>query len=163
MQHMTASSLACCILQPRPLPAVSSESSPTSQHKPVSSVMMAEAFAIFSSIASVADVAGRTSLGLVDIIRAWQNAPAVLLALNNEVADLKVILGHLTTVYQVTGGNTTVHNHELMIAIGDHAKKAAEHLVSLDTLVTKLKAVPGSKQRLKFLSKKKQAERIKSD
>ncbi|KAF7540707.1 hypothetical protein G7054_g1128 [Neopestalotiopsis clavispora] len=119
---------------------------------------MAETFAVLVSVIGLLDVAGRTSAGLIDAIHAWRKCPSLLLALSNEVTDLKVILNHLAKIYQDPSVRPKVSNEELSTAIQGHVETIARHLRKLDGLIENLKRLKGSKQKLMLVYKKREVD-----
>lgn len=121
---------------------------------------MAETFAVLASVVGLLDVAGRTSAGLIDAIHTWRKCPSLLLALSNEVTDLKVILNHLAKVYQDPSARLQVSNEELSTAIQGHIKTIKHHLRNLDGLIEKLKRLKGPRQKLRLVFKKKEVDEL---
>ncbi|ETS76342.1 hypothetical protein PFICI_11729 [Pestalotiopsis fici W106-1] len=117
---------------------------------------MAEAFAVLASVIGVLDVACRTSAGLIDAVRTWRKCPSLLLALSNEVTDLKVILDHLAKVYQDPDARLKLSNDELSTAIQGHIEIIARHLRKLDVLIRDLKLLTCQRQKLRLLYKTRQ-------
>jgi hypothetical protein len=119
---------------------------------------MAETFAVLVSVIGLLDVAGKTSAGLIDAIHAWRKCPSLLLALNNEVTDLKVVLNHLAKVYQDPSTRQKVSDEELSTAIKGHMETIECHLRKLDALVKDLKRLKGPKQKLMLVYKKREVD-----
>lgn len=123
---------------------------------------MAEAFAILSSDIGVLDIAGRTSARLIKTVQTWKNCPSVILALSNEVSDVRVILDHLAKVCQDPDASSTLHTRDLPSAIQTHVQKTACYLRELDVIVKELEILPGTKQKLKLVFKKMQVGKLET-
>lgn len=119
---------------------------------------MAEAFAIFAAVPGLLDIAGRSSAGLVHAIKAWKSVPASLLALSNEVSDLKLVLDHVATL-----ADPQISNSSLEDTLSQQLRKASQHLGELDSLMTEFNALPRYKQKTRWIAKRSKVEQLKNN
>jgi uncharacterized phage infection (PIP) family protein YhgE len=108
-------------------------------HVTISSQVMADPFSTFSAALSVLDVSGHTLAKAIDLICNWKNAPALILALLNETANLNIVIDQIRDTRQTVQDHNKQHNTDFISALDAQLQKARDHLGELETLVDNLK------------------------
>jgi hypothetical protein len=122
---------------------------------------MAEPFSIFTAAASLVDIVARTSKGLWRIYNDLHNAPALILVLSNEAADLGVILDLISDSKQSIQQQNAQQDAKVVAALDQQLQKARGLLNELDALANTLTSMILSKKRLKWVLKKRNALALK--
>ncbi|ETS82463.1 hypothetical protein PFICI_04339 [Pestalotiopsis fici W106-1] len=106
----------------------------------------------FASVASLLDEAGKTSITLLNTIQTWNDCPSALLALNNEVSEVRLILHQLGITHKSPKARLGLFDKGLMPAIERYVKTTAVHLKLLNTLLDELQESQAFRDKLKLLS-----------
>jgi hypothetical protein len=123
---------------------------------------MAEAFSTFSAALSILDVSGRISAMVTDLIRNWNKAPTLILALSNEMSDLKILMDRVRDAGQTVRGSNTQLNTEFTFALDVQLQKATDYLGELEKLVDDLNRGKLIERRNKWLLKKSTAAKLQT-
>jgi hypothetical protein len=116
---------------------------------------MAEAFALAASVLGVIDVATRASTSIIHVIRIMKHTPRILLELNNEITELRAVLG------TVQASAHAALEEEARNTLEPLFQTARRYLEELDAMMTKLAALPTLTQRVRMASKLRPAEALK--
>ncbi|CAI4218969.1 unnamed protein product [Parascedosporium putredinis] len=111
---------------------------------------MVEPFSVVASALGVMDVGARVSVGIVNVIRRWKNAPQDILDLHNEISDLRVLLDQMVHAHQKLPDDDDVADQDgafVAAAARAHLDKAVGHLQSLESLANELQNLKGVRRR----------------
>jgi len=124
---------------------------------------MAEVFAIFSSTISAIDIAVRASTKLGNLVVQWKNAPQIILAISNEVADLTVVLSRIQEAEGDLKRADARHNDEFLRSLNDQLHKAQQFLAELGTFIQDLDRSTSSKKKRRWVLKGSRAATLQRD
>ena len=93
------------------------------------------------------------------MIRDWKNAPSLILALANEIADLKTVLLHLQNARDIMRITDSLDSN-FTAALDQQLRKAQAELHLLDNLSRELSNTNGAARRRKCLMKKSDASNM---
>ncbi|KAI0424611.1 ankyrin repeat-containing domain protein [Xylaria sp. FL1042] len=113
---------------------------------------MAEPFSILSATAGLADVSVRTSLKLRSLISEFKNAPALILALSNELTEISVVFERINKSRQVC----------FLDCLGRQLNDARTILTDLEALTAVLSPGKPANKGFRWLRQKKHAAKLKS-
>lgn len=113
-----------------------------------------------SSVTSVIDIVARTTTALGALITDWKNAPAAILALSNEAADLTIVLDRLRDASLVARQVDAQRDAEVVSALDEQFRLARDALAELDALVSALRRRRGLTRRNEWILKKSAAARL---
>ncbi|KAL8389064.1 hypothetical protein RB595_008815 [Gaeumannomyces hyphopodioides] len=127
---------------------------------------MADPFSIAASAISLAAIAAHTSTVLSSLCSEVKNAPALVLALSNEVDDLKLVLDRVSTAtasltVPAVPALGSASNATPESRLRDMLARAKGLLVELDILSRQLAGLDGTAQRIKWQFSKSKAESLK--
>ncbi|KAI0403872.1 hypothetical protein F4802DRAFT_569705 [Xylaria palmicola] len=124
--------------------------------------MMAEPFSILSAAAGLADVSVRTSLKLRSLISEFKNAPALILALSNETAEISVILERVNESRQaVERLGDSQQDTGFLDCLRGQLNDARTILADLEALTALLSPGKPANKRFRWLRQKKHAANLK--
>jgi hypothetical protein len=123
---------------------------------------MADPISCTASAATIFAFALRTCADLRALLSDLKNAPKLIMALSNEVADISVVLDRTSDVSLSLQGLTPERNAAFTTSLSRHLDSAAAILGKLDALVKSLQKGGTSINRVKWLLKKSDAVEIKS-
>jgi len=126
---------------------------------------MADPFSVFSSALSLIDIATRISASLLSIYSELKNAPMLILALSNEVADISLVLDRVYNARQAPDGVSPLssnRNTTYLAALDNQLEKARALLVELEALSTNLTKEKGLKTRITWILNQSNAEALKN-
>jgi hypothetical protein len=121
---------------------------------------MAEVFSIITAAVGALDVGVRVSAKLAQSIATWKSATPEILALQNEVTDLSVVLEHASNIKQAAFAAATGSDHGFASAIDVQLQVAKRHLSELDNLLNMLQLNHPLKRRWKWFLQKSNTEQI---
>lgn len=125
---------------------------------------MADPFSIFAGAVSVTDVAVKTSLKLGSLISDFRGAPTLILALSNEVIEIRVVLERVKESQQaVQSLRNPQHDAAFLAALDDQLTKAKTIVTDLESLITTLSTGNSPTERFRWLRKKKHAADLKDE
>lgn len=137
---------------------------------------MAEAFSVFAAAVNVADAAARSSGEVARLLRAWRDAPELVLQLANEAADLAVVLEHFQEAENGSSNERTVRSgagdndnnpgmgtaQKFTVAVRRQLETAGKTLEELQSLVAYLQAGrSGPSRRKRWVARQGKAVRLK--
>jgi predicted nucleic acid-binding Zn-ribbon protein len=114
-----------------------------------------EVLGILAATVGVLKVGSKVSSKLRDIIKTWQNVPAELLALHNELEDLRIVLDEMRSCEKDIEATFQGPLHRVD-ALRRQIRCAERHLTTLDNLVEELYQLKGSKKKLKWIREKRE-------
>ncbi|KAG9498256.1 hypothetical protein J7337_011152 [Fusarium musae] len=123
---------------------------------------MAEVVGLVASIASLLDLALKSSNGLCDLQFQVRNAPHLIQALENETEAIRAVLVHVENTIQSTA-TARLRNPCGSAILGDLAielSKGAAVLKDLDSFISGLKNETPTLQRVKWTCKKEKATEL---
>jgi predicted nuclease with TOPRIM domain len=121
---------------------------------------MAEVFGILAGVAGVLKFGSTISTRLRNMIATWRHAPTEILALHNEVEDLRLVLDEMQNCKQEIA-EATQRDAAVTAALQRQIQKAQQHFETLDVLLNKLTGSQKFKKKFKWLNEKANIERIK--
>ncbi|KAF7538386.1 hypothetical protein G7054_g2963 [Neopestalotiopsis clavispora] len=107
---------------------------------------------LFSSVASLLDEAGNISTALLTTIQSWKDCPSLLLALNNEVSEVRLMLHQFDITPESPKARQGLLNKSLLRVIERHFETTVVHLELLKKLLEQLEEPKGIRKKLKLLS-----------
>ncbi|KLU92355.1 hypothetical protein MAPG_11301 [Magnaporthiopsis poae ATCC 64411] len=130
---------------------------------------MAEPFSIAASAISLAAIAAHTSRVLSNFCSEVKHAPALVVALSNEVNDLKLVLDKVSSATSslaaptasTPGPSTSSSNVAMEARLRDMLARAKNLLVELDILSRQLSGLDTAAQRIKWQFSKTKVENLK--
>lgn len=100
---------------------------------------MAETFALLSAAAGLADVSAKASLKLRGLVLDFKNAPTLILALSNEVAEISVVLDRVNESQRaVRSLSDSQHDAAFLTSLDSQLNNARAIIANLDSLTTVL-------------------------
>lgn len=123
---------------------------------------MAEVFGIVSAAISVFDVSSHGIQRLQRVVKAWRNAPAELLALQNEAGDLRCLLDEIRNA-EATIKVAAQHNTLFITVLHEQLQKAEDHFHSLSGMLDELAKLKRHKQKFGWIRQEGRVEKLKSD
>ncbi|KAI1358912.1 hypothetical protein F5Y08DRAFT_94250 [Xylaria arbuscula] len=119
---------------------------------------MVDPFSILAGAVGVTDVAVKTSMKLRSLISDFRDAPSLILALSNEVTEMRVVLERVKESQRAV---QSLHNPQydaaFLAALNDQLTKAHTITMDLESLVTTLSTGNSPTERFRWLRKKKNA------
>lgn len=126
---------------------------------------MAEAVSLIASVASLLDLALRSSKALHNLQSHLRNAPALIRALAIETEDIKAVLARVEDTMrtsEVSGLNTT-SSAGILVDLDAQLRRAKAILADLELLTKKLIAETPRLKRVKWCLKKSRASELQRD
>jgi hypothetical protein len=117
---------------------------------------MADPFSILAGILSLIDVSARLSSKTRFIARTVKNAPSEILALGNELEDLRVVLNEAENGQQEMVV-ALKDRPALHISLVEEIAKAREKVVQLEQIIDQVSSVEGH-MRIRWLRKQRQIQ-----
>lgn len=122
---------------------------------------MADPFSVFSAAAGVLDIALRATKALHGLCSELREAPALILALSNETADVSVVLGR---VDEARANLARLERDKMFfVALDCHLTTARAVILRLEALISALQVRSGSIKRIKWCLRKNKASALKDD
>ncbi len=123
---------------------------------------MAEPFSILAGAAGVADVAAKTLSKLRELVSEFKIVPALILALSNEVAEIRVVLERVEDSRQaVESAGGAQPDSAFLADLDGQLGTARAILAELETLAVALRAGNSPSERFRWLRKRKHVARLK--
>ncbi|CAM1507507.1 Fc.00g071480.m01.CDS01 [Cosmosporella sp. VM-42] len=125
---------------------------------------MAEAISLIASVAGLLDIALRSSKALHSLQSHLRNAPDLIRALSNEVADISVVLARVEDMKNASkaAGLNVPNSAAILVDVEVQLRKAKTILIDLDALTKKLAAETPKLKRVKWCLKKSRASDLQS-
>ena len=123
---------------------------------------MAEVFGTISAAIGVLDVSTRGVQRLHHIIKTWNNAPAELLALTNEIEDLKLLLSEIDSA-KVTIEDAAQQDAGFVAALGDQLSKAEKLCQSLSDTINELTKLKKYEKKANWVRREGRVENLKRE
>lgn len=149
-------------LQFEDLRSLSYDSKDTDSHTFKDSTSFTETLKIFTSVASLLDEASKISTALLMTIQTWKDCPSLLLALNNEVSDARLILHQFDITHESRKAKLELLNKDFLPAIQQHFETTAVHLKQLNELLDQLQKSKGIRKKLKLLSEHSNVHKLQT-
>jgi len=108
---------------------------------------MAEAVGVVAAAVGILDVATKGSHSLGRICSSWRHAPDELLALRNEIEDLRMVLDQITASGVAAGDSSAPQASNALVPLDALLKKAEGIVKDFDTLVDKIASIKKYKAR----------------
>jgi len=124
---------------------------------------MVEPLSIAASALGALDVGARVSTGILDIIRKWKNAPHEIVALHNEITDLRVVLDQMVYAYQILSDGLAYQDAGFVAAVHDHLEKALCYLKSLQTFSMELQHLKGARRWKRWLGSQNEVNSMRAN
>lgn len=121
---------------------------------------MAEVVGLVISVVGILDTLARASKHLHEIISAWRNAPDELLALLNEVEDMRVVLDEVQHTRKVVEA-LSEEDADFAKNLGSQIAATDRGVHVLEEILCQLSKLGGYRQRLKWIRKGGQIENVK--
>ena len=125
---------------------------------------MSDPLSVVASVASLLDIGARTAKHLRRVIHSFRHADDELIALSNEVNDIRVVLTEVENTSQVT---TILPRTQLIDALETQLDRAKTKFTELEILIQSLSQLQPSgvieTKKLAWLSKKTTAQRLQQD
>jgi Mg2+ and Co2+ transporter CorA len=123
---------------------------------------MAEAFAVFTGIVGLLDVAVRTADSLRELYSEVKNAPNLIWALSNDITDFKDVLEDISSARESIEKLAHPQDSSMMNNLERRLQNAQEVLSELDSLVTRLNELKSSTKRIAWYLQKAKAEALRN-
>ncbi|KAF3009066.1 hypothetical protein E8E14_007232 [Neopestalotiopsis sp. 37M] len=114
------------------------------------------------SVASLLDEASKISTALLTTIQTWKDCPSLLLALNNEVSDARLILHQFGITHESRKARLELLNKDFLPAIQQNFETTAVHLKQLNELLDQLQKSKGIRKKLKLLSEHSNVHKLQT-
>lgn len=122
---------------------------------------MADPFSILAGAAGLADVAIKTSLKLCSLVSEFKNAPALILALSNEITELSIVLERVGESRKaVESLGDWQHDASFLNDLDGQLNNARTILGDLGALAATLSSGNSPAERFRWLRKKKHAAQL---
>lgn len=121
---------------------------------------MAEAVGLAISVVGILDTLTRASKHLGEVISTWRNAPDELLALRNELEDMRVVLDEVQHTRKAVEALSS-EDGDFMRILGSQITSMDRQIHALEEILYRLSKLSGYKQRLKWLRKEGRIEEMK--
>ena len=124
---------------------------------------MAEVVGIISAVLGVLDVSTRGSQRLHQVVKAWINAPAEILALHNEIVDLRYLLDNIRDAQAVVEVEADAQgNYGFVTALRTQLRRAEEHFQSLNGILDELSKIKKYRKKTKWICRERRVEQLKN-
>jgi DNA repair exonuclease SbcCD ATPase subunit len=118
---------------------------------------------VFATAATLLDITARTSGSLRNLYGQLKAAPALILALSNETADITVVLNRVADAKQTLDRLDKQQNAAFIASINNHLSEAKAVLSRLEALSNTLLKQEGSIKRIKWCLRSAQAATLKDE
>ncbi|KAI1429135.1 hypothetical protein F5Y12DRAFT_710346 [Xylaria sp. FL1777] len=121
---------------------------------------MAEVFGVVSGAIGVLDVSTRGIQRLQQVVKTWINAPAELLALQNEVEDLRYLLDEIQRT-AVAIETTAQQDAGFAAALREQLRKARDHHQSLEYILDEMSRIKRFKKKFNWVRREGRVANLK--
>jgi len=123
---------------------------------------MADPFSLLAAAAGLADVSVKTSLGLRSLVLEFKHAPALILALSNEIAEISIALERVNESRQaIENLGDSQHDAAFLVCLDSQLNNARAALADLESLTAVLSQGKKINKRFRWLRQKNHAMELK--